>query len=349
LCTSTASRTRREFARDLALGLAGLSLAGWAAPAQDAPGSAVALAHNPDRRAAFRTAIELLGKMDFGGSGVYLKGNYNSPDPFPATTHPDSLALVVELLREFHCGRITLIERSGMGSTPDIWRELGIPALARKLDVQLLALDDLPAEQWRKEELPGSDWKSGVEYPVFVDRESIVVQISNLKTHRFGGVFSGSLKNSVGLVAKYGRLNAGYNYMQELHSSPQQSAMIADLNVAYEPKLIFMDGMQVFTAGGPERGELAAPEIVLAGADRIALDAAGVALLRLHGEGPEQPLLGRTVFEQEQLKRAVELHLGASSAEEIDFRTADSSSSRIASQLEAILQEAPAPKDGKLA
>jgi uncharacterized protein (DUF362 family) len=259
------------------------------------------------------------------------------------------LALVVELLRESGCGGITLIERSAMGTTREIWRELGTAAHAERLGLRLLALEELPPGDWRKEELPGSGWKAGAEFPNFVNRESHIVQICNLKTHRFGGVFSGSLKNTVGLTAKYGSVNSGYNYMEELHASPQQGAMIADLNVTYEPRLIFMDAMEVFIAGGPERGLSAAPEIVMVAADRVALDAAGVAILRLNGEGAEQPLLDRSVYEQDQLKRAVELKLGAANAEENHFVTADSATGRFASQLESVLQEAPKPKAGKTA
>ena len=323
-------------------GVAGLVMGGGAALAQDGPRSALALARGAERPTALKAAVDLLGKIDFGGKDLYLKANYNSPDPFPATTHPDTLSTVVGLLRASNCGKLTLVERSGMGSTRDVWERLGIPGLAQRLDFQLVALDDLPAEQWRKEELPNSNWKAGVEVPKFLGRDAYLVQIANLKTHRFGGVFSASLKNSVGLVAKYGQINSGYNYMKELHSSPQQGAMIADLNLVYEPKLIIMDAMQVFVSGGPETGELASPEVVFASSDRVAIDAVGVALLRLQSTG--EPQNWRTVYEQEQLKRAVELKLGAKSADEIHFLTADARCSRLASQLEAILEEPPKTK-----
>lgn len=341
LCAVRGTVTRREFALRAGLGLTGLALMRPSGLLQEGLRSELALARSQDRSSALRAAVGLLGKINFGGKDLYLKGNFNSPDPFPASTHPEMLGAVVDFLRECNCGRITMVERSGMGSTRDIWERLGFTLLAQRLEVQLVALDELPAEQWRKEELPGSNWKAGVEVPKFLDHETYLVQICNLKTHRFGGVFSASLKNSVGLVAKYGRLNDGYNYMKELHASPQQGAMIAELNVAYEPKLIIMDAMQVFTAGGPETGKLASPEVVMASADRVAIDAAGVALLRLHAEEPDQPLAGRAVYEQAQIKRAVELSLGAINADYIHFLTADSAGSRLASQLEAIIQEPP--------
>jgi uncharacterized protein (DUF362 family) len=341
LCPPAGPITRREFALRAGLGMTGIALTRDRVLAQNESPSSLALARNSDRRSALREAVGLLGNINFGGKDLYLKANFTSADPFPATTHPDTLREVVGLLRERNCGKLVLVERSSMGSTRHVWEMLEIPALARELDIQLLALDDLAADQWRKELLPESNWKAGVEVPKFLDRECCLIQICNLKTHRFGAMFSASLKNSVGLVAKYGLLNAGYNYMKELHDSPHQSAMIADLNLVYEPKLILMDATKVFINGGPEAGELAAPEVVLASADRAAIDAIGVALLRLHGTGPEQPLAWRTVYEQEQLKRAVELKLGAASSREIRFLTTNIHSQRLTSQIEAILQEVP--------
>ena len=48
-----------------------------------------------------------------------------------------------------------------------------------------------------------------------------VVQTCCLKTHRYGGHFTLSLKNSVGLVAKRVPGDA-YDFMRELHNSPHQ-------------------------------------------------------------------------------------------------------------------------------
>jgi len=55
-----------------------------------------------------------------------------------------------------------------------------------------------------------------------------LVQTCCLKTHRFGGHFTLSLKNSVGLAAKRVPEDS-YNYMSELHGSPHQRRMIAEI------------------------------------------------------------------------------------------------------------------------
>jgi uncharacterized protein (DUF362 family) len=127
----------------------------------------------------------------------------------------------------------------------------------------------------------------------------------------------------------------GYNYMSELHSSTYQRLMIAEINTAYAPALIVMDGVEAFVEGGPDTGKKVAPGVVLAGTDRIAVDAVGVALLRLFGTTPEVSR-GR-IFEQEQIARAVELGLGVESPQQIKFVTADAESEAYAGQIRDVL------------
>ena len=76
--------------------------------------------------------------------------------------------------------------------------------------------------------------------------------------------------------------------------------------------------------GGPDKGDLVKSEIILAGTDRIAIDAVGVAILRHFGTTPE--VSKGKIFEQEQIARAVELGLGVSSPDQIEFVTGDDAS-----------------------
>lgn len=138
-----------------------------------------------------------------------------------------------------------------------------------------------------------------------------------------------SLKNSVGFVAK--EIGSGHNFMDELHNSPYQRKMIADINSAYTPHFIVMDGVDAFSTGGPANGKLIHPGVVLASTDRIAIDAVGVAILRLFGTTPE--VSRGAIFEQEQISRAVELGLGVQSPNEIEIVTPDEESADFAGLL----------------
>ena len=76
---------------------------------------------------------------------------------------------------------------------------------------------------------------------------------------------------------------------------------------------------------------------MIAGDDRVAVDAVGVAMLK--SLGANQAIMGRKIFEQEQIARAVELDLGAASADAIDIVTGDPESRTLADSLRTILAQ----------
>jgi len=78
-----------------------------------------------------------------------------------------------------------------------------------------------------------------------------------------------------------------------------------------------MDGIDGFSKGGPDAGTLISPGILLASRDRVALDAVGVAVLRIYGTTDAVSKGG--IFGQEQIERATQLGLGAASSDEIEL------------------------------
>jgi uncharacterized protein (DUF362 family) len=143
-----------------------------------------------------------------------------------------------------------------------------------------------------------------------------------------------SLKNSVGLAAEYVP-NEDYDYMRELHSSPHQRRMIAEINLAYKPNIVIMDAIEAFVNGGPEKGKKVNPNAVLAGNDRVAIDTVGVAILRHFGT-TEEVSQGR-IFEQQQIARAAELGIGAKSANQIELVPLDGESRKFAEPIARII------------
>ena len=137
------------------------------------------------------------------------------------------------------------------------------------------------------------------------------------------------------LVLALQEMNARRITVGELHSSTYQRHMIAEINTAYTPALVVIDGVEAFVDGGPARGALAQPEVILAGTDRIALDAVGVAILRLFGATPA--VSQGEIFEQTQIARAVELGLGVDSPTQIRFVTGDPESQAYADRISALL------------
>ncbi len=298
------------------------------------PTAAVALVRTSDRADGVRRALDLLDHNPVHGRRVLLKPNYNSADPAPGSTHLDTLRALTGRLQEMGAAAITLGERSGMGETRQVLAQTGVLALAEEMGLEITVFDELAEEAWALQRPSGSHWRDGFPLPRMLLDAECVVQTCNLKTHRYGGHFTMALKNSVGFVARTTH-PGGYNYMQELHNSDYQRQMIAEVNAAYTPSLILLDGVEAFVDGGPATGTKAHPHVLLAGRDPVAIDAAGVAILRQLGTTP-QVSEGR-VFDLAQIKRAVELGLGIDAPQRIRFLTDDDAGAAYAHQISALL------------
>jgi uncharacterized protein (DUF362 family) len=300
--------------------------------------SRVAFVKTSDRAAGVARAIDLLELKKFDGKDIFIKPNFNSADSTPGSTSEDTLAAIVKKLKMMSAGPLTIGDRSGMGNTREVMDQKHAFTLGKELGAKVVVFDELSRDDWEPLKPSDSHWQQGFALPRLVRQAGGIVQTCCLKTHRFGGHFTLSLKNSVGLAAKTIPGNP-YNFMRELHSSPDQRRMIAEINASYKPDLIVLDGIQAFTTGGPDKGTEVNSQVILAGTDRIAIDAVGVALLRHFGTTAE--VSRGTIFEQEQIARAVQLGLGASSPKQIELVTGDRESAEYAKHIRAILDGEP--------
>jgi len=301
----------------------------------DAPSvSHVAFVKTTDRAEGVKRAIDLLGLEKFRGKDLFIKPNFNSADPTPGSTHEDTLVALMRKLKAMGAGPLTLGDRSGMGNTREVMGKKSAFQMGKELDAKVVVFDELVADDWELLKHQDSHWEQGFALPRLVRKAGGVVQTCCLKTHRYGGHFTLSLKNSVGLAAKTVPGNP-YNFMRELHSSQHQRRMIAEINTAYKPDLVVLDGVQAFTNGGPDQGKMVQSIVILAGTDRVAIDAVGVALLRHFGTTPE--VSQGAIFDQEQLARAVQLKIGVSSPKQIELVTGDRESAEYAKQIRAVL------------
>lgn len=298
-------------------------------PLKKSSASKVYVLKTNDRSNGIKELLKFFDIESLSSKRVAIKANYNSSDPFPASTHIDTLGTLVDSLKEKGTN-IVLAERSGMGNTKKALEETGVLELAKNKGMEVVILDELKSSEWIRIRPQGSDWKNGFLFPKVFEEADAIVQTCCLKTHRYGGHFTMSLKNSVGMVAKYDPED-NYNYMSELHSSSYQRHMIAQINTAYEPAFIIMDGIKGFSTGGPDTGTLIEPGIMLASKDRVALDAVGVAVLRIYGTTPE--VSKGDIFEQEQIAKAAQMSLGASGSEEIEIIPVNTQAEDICSKI----------------
>jgi len=125
--------------------------------------------------------------------------------------------------------------------------------------------------------------------------------------------------------------------MRELHASKHQRKMIAEINNVYQADLIIMDGIITFVDRGPMEGTRVEANVFVAGTDKVAIDAVGVAILRILGTTPE--VTNGPIFEQAQIKRAVELGVGITSPNGIEFITDSEDSKKLVAEIKEKLTE----------
>lgn len=297
--------------------------------------SRVVLVQSQDRVAGTSAAIDLLQPEGISGKTLFLKPNYNTADPAPASTDSALLEALVQELQSAGAGQITIGDRSGMADTRQAMQTKGVFDLADRYGLKALVLDELAQADWQYFPAANTHWSQGFAFARPALQAGAVVNTCCLKTHRFGGQFTLSLKNVVGLVAKQVPGDS-HNYMTELHASPHQRRMIAEANRAYSPALIVLDGVEAFVSGGPEAGELAKPGVILAGTDRVAIDAVAIAILR--SLGTTSAVAEGSIWQLEQIQRAVELGLGAASPEQIEIVTPTGASRKMADRLRELME-----------
>lgn len=278
----------------------------------------VSLVKTQNRREGIKRAVSLLDENPLKGKEVLIKPNLNTSDPFPGSSHPETIEALIELVWEMGAKTVSLGDRSGPEDTTEVIKNLGIDRICRNHDVKLINFDDLPETEWVKITPEGSHWRDGFLIARPVLEAEAVVSTCCLKTHRYGAVFTISLKNSVGTVHR--------RNMSELHSNMRDMRrMIAEINTAWSPALVVVDALEVFADGGPMTGLRKQADLIFAGFDRVAVDALGLAILK--SLGSNGAVMNTPIFKQEQIERAVEMGIGIRNPDDIKVITTDDAKS----------------------
>lgn len=325
------SLKRREFLKRSAAGLAFLPTLRISSLLKEKGGemAEVALIKTSERTIGVRESMSLLNFPEMEGKKVFLKPNFNTADPCPGSTHNDTLSQLVKEIHGRGAREVIVGERSGPPETEKVIKEKGVFQLSQDLDFKILNFEKIEEEDWAHFDPEGNHWKNGFSIARAAAEAEYFISTCCLKTHQYGGIFTMSLKLSVGLTPK--------NLMRELHGkrTTDMRKMIAEINQAYSTDLIILDGIEAFVDEGPMSGPRKRSDVFLASSDRIALDAAGLAVLKELGSNAA--IMETKIFKQEQIQRAVELNLGVISPQQIEFVTPDRPSRQYADKLKAIL------------
>ena len=272
----------------------------------------VSIVSTSDRqlKQAIKQAVDMIGGVRRAlhpEDRVLLKANFNSDDPYPASSDLGFLGAVVELLREEGITDLTLGERSGWPWMPTahVLEEMGVFKFAEEIDLPVIDFDSGP---WMDVKLgPESKWWTKAGYHQSLKGFDKIVFLPCMK-HHFLARFTMSLKLIVGVTHP-----VDMQYMHADHrlgktDEPMDMKMI-ELSLALGPDLIIMDGRKSFVTDGPAEGEVVEPGVIMASGDRIAIDVEGVKILQSY---PRDNLIKMPVWEMPLIKRAIELGLGVS-------------------------------------
>jgi uncharacterized protein (DUF362 family) len=293
----------------------------------------VTLTETTDRAYGIASTLTALATNPVKGKEVLIKPNFNTADPMPGSTHNDTLLALVDHLWEMGAAGMRLGERS-YPPTAEVMEKKGVLPLLEEKQVEVIDFDDLPESDWVAFHPDGSHWPNGFRIARPIVEAECLVCTGCLKTHQFGGVITLSLKLSVGVVPT---TRNGFPYMEQLHSSPHQQEMIAEINQPFSPDLVVMDGVEAFVDGGPAFGKRAPGNVFWASTDRVAVDAVGVALLKHLGSNAA--IMDKPIFSQRQIARAAGLGIGVGAAAEIELTAADTASQSRCDAVAAILAE----------
>jgi uncharacterized protein (DUF362 family) len=264
-------------------------------------------ADHPGHREAVQRAIALGGGLGFirPGETVLLKPAVNSGNRYPATTDPETIWVVAEMVKEAG-GKPFVADRTMfLRSTESAFEETGIRDAAEQAGIPCLYLED---EDSVAISHPLARHWSGNAIRIYssVVAADHIINLCTPRTHAMGD-FTMAMKNNVGVVNGFSRLR--------MHLPWGLKERLAEINLVVRPSLIVLDGREGFTDGGPNSGDVARPGFIAAGSDPVAIDAIGLAYLRL--EGTNEAIGGGSVWAIPMMKRAVEIGLGVGSEQGI--------------------------------
>ncbi|MBW2972700.1 DUF362 domain-containing protein [Candidatus Woesearchaeota archaeon] len=259
------------------------------------------VAAKKDVKQAVKKAVDLIGgfsKFIKKGDTVLLKPNFNSDDPPPASSDPELVCAVVELLRKAGAKEVVIGESSGpfWKPTRKVMQKTGMADAAEKLGAEIKYFDELG---YIEKKLPQeAKHLKSILITEELYKYDKLVYVCCLKTH-MNARQTLSLKLAMGFPKTSERL--------KMHAYKLEQK-IAELNLLMKPDLIIMDGRKCFVTGGPASGEVKEPGVMLASTDRVAIDIEGIKILQGYDA---RNMLGMKPEELPMIKRAIELGMGS--------------------------------------
>src|SRR5659263_3307 len=262
-----------------------------------------------------KTSIELAGGLKIQkNSTVLIRPNANTADYPPGSTNPEVLKGAIRAVKEYDPAKIIVAEKSMTTlDTIKVMKYLGLYQAAESEGVdEILSFDDV---EWKKvRHKDAKSWPHGFSVPVILDTIDYMIALPIVKTH-WTALFTMGLKSQISITSDLDRRQLPHGQKND----ELFGYMIAEANLVHKPDFYISDATKCFVTDGPNVGTLREPGIVIATSDVIANDVVGLGLLKTLGTIDK--IQNRPVWEQPQIKRAVELSLGVKSRKDIQIRS----------------------------
>lgn len=251
----------------------------------------IAVVKGSDYYASTIKAVHALGGIEkFVSQGARVALLPNSQSRHPGSfTKPELIRAVVEKCLEAGAKEVNCLT----WLTKENWEASGLAVALKEAEANLKFIESEEAN-FRPVPIPGGKvlkeamiMKELYDHDVFID-----MPIS--KDHA-GNKFTGTMKNLMCL--NYRQSNRQLFHKEDWQTNPESiqhlDQCIVDLNKAVKPSLCVVDATEFITTNGPfGPGELAKPQKIVAGVDRVAIDAYCAGLWGLAGGDIYQIKLG---------------------------------------------------------
>jgi uncharacterized protein (DUF362 family) len=223
------------------------------------------------------------------GDSVFIKPALNSGNPYPATTNPEGIGAVVELLKEKGAGNVIVSDMSGIehvklsranlkGSSRELMNKSGMAKAALEAGAELYFPEE---EGWNAffedEPIDSANWSKGIMMPTILKKTDHIILMPRCGRHILLGSSLG-MKNAVG----YWRTDSRLEYHKYASTIQEKTADANTVKTLRDKqRLVLTVGTKVLTTFGPDKGFISAPEtgLVIASENIVAHDMVSLAWL----------------------------------------------------------------------
>jgi len=242
-------------------------------------------------KSAVRAAAESVTNFSWlsRGDAVFIKPALNSGNPYPATTSPDAIGAVVEMLKERGARRVLVGDMCGIGHVKlsqdglsgSSRRLMESSGMARAAEAAGAELHFFEESGWSAfyEDFPeaGSHWKQGLMMPTILKEVDHIILMPRCARHALAGSTLG-LKAAVG----YWRTDTRLEYHRDASTFQEKTAEGNTVETLLKKqRLVLSAADKILTTFGPDKGLVVQPEIglVMASESVVAHDMVSLAWL----------------------------------------------------------------------